>query len=70
MICTLCRKVLTTDEEGLNRKLIRRDIEEMRCLAHLAEYFGVSEDVLDHKILQFKKQGCLLFSPLDMTIDP
>ena len=62
MNCQTCGRPLTTDEAGLNYKLIARDTKVFLCKTHLAEYFKVSESVLDQKIAQFKRQGCLLFS--------
>ena len=62
MICRVCGRSLSIDEAGLNYKLIARDTEVFLCKTHLAEYFKVTEAVLDRKIAQFKRQGCLLFA--------
>jgi len=62
MNCQICGRPLTADEAGLNYKLVARDTAVFLCKTHLAAYFEVSESVLDRKIAQFKRQGCLLFS--------
>ena len=32
------------------------------CKTCLASYFNVPEEKIDQKIIQFKRQGCLLFA--------
>ena len=59
--CYQCGKHVSADEVGLNKKLINRGIEKYLCLACLADYFAVSEALLQEKIKQFKELGCALF---------
>ncbi len=61
-VCKNCGKPLETNEIGLHKKLINRACTEFMCKPCLAEYFSVSEELLDKKIKEFKEQGCLLFS--------
>ncbi|MBR3593043.1 MAG: hypothetical protein IKL44_00060 [Clostridia bacterium] len=60
--CMKCKKPLTNDEVGLHKKLINRACTEFMCKECLAEHFSVSVELLDQKLAEFKKQGCLLFS--------
>ena len=62
--CYNCGKEISSDAVGLNRKLINRGIKKYMCLACMAEYFCVSEAILQEKILQFKELGCALFGAL------
>lgn len=59
--CIKCNKILTGDEIGVYKKLVNRMAEQFLCKACLAEEFGVKEELIDAKIKQFKKIGCLLF---------
>lgn len=59
--CTNCGRSLTKDEIGLYKKLVHRGAETYLCRTCLAVYFGVSEDLLQEKIRQFKADGCTLF---------
>ncbi len=61
--CYRCGRPLTTDEIGLNRKMIDRSAQRFLCKSCFAAYFGVSEEKVDQKIRQFKAQGCTLFTP-------
>ncbi len=59
--CTQCGKALAHDEIAIYRRLIYRDAEEYMCKACLAQYLGVPEEVIDARIVYFKKIGCTLF---------
>ena len=59
--CIRCDKGLTGDEIAIYRRLIYRDAEEYMCKACLAKYLGVPEEVIDARIVYFKKIGCTLF---------
>ena len=60
--CMKCGRPLTADEVAIHRKLISREALQFMCKTCLAAYFEVSEDKIDQKIAQFKRQGCLLFA--------
>ena len=60
--CMKCEKPLSRDEIGLHKKLINRACTEFMCKTCLAEHFSVTEELLDQKLEEFKRQGCLLFS--------
>ncbi len=60
--CAYCgSEKLSSDEIGLNRKIIHRQIERMMCLTCMAAYFETTEKELEEKIEEFKRQGCALF---------
>ena len=60
--CDYCGKEkLSKNNIGLNKKLIHPQIERMRCLRCLAEYFETTEDELEELIERFKREGCTLF---------
>lgn len=61
IICYLCGTPLGKDHSALNKKLLGRQIENLMCLACLADYLSCSEDDLIVKIEEFKEQGCGLF---------
>ncbi len=61
MECMKCEKPLSKDEIGLHKKLINRACTSFMCKQCLAEHFSVPIALLDQKIIEFKKQGCLLF---------
>lgn len=60
--CLKCGKTLTFDEMGLYKKLINRGATEFTCKKCLAEYLRVTEETLDGKIEQFRRDGCTLFT--------
>lgn len=60
--CQKCRRELSGDEIGLHKKLVNRGAQEYLCLACLAEYFRCDPALLQEKIRQFRRMGCLLFS--------
>ena len=59
--CALCGRPLEKDEISLTKKLVNRGAESFLCLSCLAEKFGVSEELLREKIVQFRQMGCTLF---------
>lgn len=59
--CFKCGRRLTGDEIAVYRKLVDRMAGEFMCKSCLAAYFEVSEQKIDQKIEQFKRNGCLLF---------
>ena len=61
-LCRECQRPLSSDETALYRKLVRRDAASFLCKTCLADYFQVSETILDKKIEQFRRNGCLLFT--------
>ncbi len=61
IICEECGKVLTKDEIGLNKKLISRRVIEFFCMDCLAQYLGMTKEMLEDKLEQFKEEGCDLF---------
>jgi len=60
--CMNCDRPLTADEVAVHRKLVSRESSKFMCKTCLAAYFNVPEEKIDQKIIQFKRQGCLLFS--------
>lgn len=62
--CCVCGAPLVPDEIALTRKLINRGARQYQCLACLAGFFGCSTDLLREKIVQFRRQGCALFTAL------
>lgn len=64
VVCSFCDRVLTSDEQGLNKKILDGDVRRRlwRCLSCMAEYLECTEDELYDKIEEFKAEGCKLFS--------
>ncbi len=60
--CMNCNRPLTADEVAVHRKLVSREATRFMCKTCLAAYFNVPEEKIDQKIIQFKRQGCLLFA--------
>lgn len=60
--CLKCQKELTGNEIGLTKKLINRGSTEFYCINCLAQKFDCDVPLLEKKIVQFKKQGCTLFT--------
>lgn len=60
--CMACGKSpLSTNEVGINQKLLGTDVTDYYCLDCLADYLDVEpQDILD-KIEEFKAEGCKLF---------
>lgn len=59
--CPHCGKALSTNEIAISMRLLGRDGSRLLCRECLAAELGVSTDVIDRKIQQFKNQGCPLF---------
>lgn len=59
--CKNCKKMLTPNEIGLTKKLINRGSTEFYCMDCLADIFKCDKALLEKKIEQFRKQGCVLF---------
>ena len=64
--CHICGNPITSDERGLNRRLINRGMEDkdLLCIACLGEKFRLTEEDLRKMIFRFRRSGCTLFSPL------
>ena len=60
-VCVQCSRPLTRDETALTRKMINRGTTQFFCLSCLAARFGVTEDILRRKIIEFREMGCTLF---------
>ena len=60
--CMNCNRPLTADEVAVHRKLVSRESTRFMFKTCLAAYFDVTEEKIDQKIIQFKRQGCLLFA--------
>ena len=60
--CMNCNRPLTADEVAVHRKLVSRESTRFMCKTCLAAYFDVTEEKIDQKIIQFKRQSCLLFA--------
>ena len=67
--CIKCNRELTDVEIGLHRKLVNRGAKSYMCKNCLANEFGVSTDLLDEKVRQCRKMGCLLFGSLPQDTD-
>lgn len=59
--CRNCGRPLSRDEIGLHKKLYNRAADSFLCISCNAEYFGVSTQLLEEKIREFKEMGCTLF---------
>jgi uncharacterized protein YlaI len=62
MQCIVCGKDLTYNEIGLTKKLINRGAEEFLCIECLSKRFNVPVKRLEEKIIEFREQGCSLFT--------
>lgn len=62
MNCKKCSRELTADEIAVYLKMVNRQASEFLCKTCLAQYFKVEEILIDKKIQQFKKNGCMLFA--------
>lgn len=60
--CYHCRNTVKKDVIALNKKLIGRQTKRMMCPKCLADYLDCTEHDLDNLIVEFKTQGCALFS--------
>ena len=59
--CLKCGRVLTSDEVALHKKVVNRGATSHMCIDCCAEYFNVTVQLLEEKIIQFKEAGCALF---------
>ena len=61
--CKICGRELTSDERGLNQKILDFDVKAgiWRCLTCMAENLECEEEELLAKIEEFKAEGCKLF---------
>jgi uncharacterized protein YlaI len=59
--CIQCKKELAFNEIGANKKFINRGIAVFLCKECLAKKLDITPALIDHKIEEFKKQGCTLF---------
>ena len=59
--CGNCGKALTFNEIGAYKKFVNRGSRSFLCKTCLAAKLGVTEELIDEKIEQFKAQGCTLF---------
>lgn len=57
MLCKHCKRPVSYDEMGLNKKLIRRDAEEFFCLCCLSKKLNVSEERLREKTEEYRRAG-------------
>lgn len=59
--CLKCGRILVHDEIAIHKKLFNRAATEFMCRDCCAEHFGVSVDLINEKIRQYKEMGCTLF---------
>lgn len=59
--CCKCGSVVDYNVIGLNKRLIGRNTRQFMCLHCLAEFFGTTESAMQHKIDEFRDDGCALF---------
>ena len=59
--CMQCERPLDCNDIGAYKKFINRGAREFMCKSCLAAKLNISEDAIDRKIEQFKRQGCVLF---------
>ena len=57
-----CGAELCNDDIGITKKLINRGATEFMCIHCIAEYFGVSEELISKKIEEYRAYGCSLFT--------
>lgn len=60
--CIKCGAKLSGDDIGITKKLINRGATEFMCIHCIAEYFGVSEELVRKKIEEYRAYGCSLFT--------
>ncbi|MEA4833295.1 MAG: hypothetical protein VB118_11870 [Oscillospiraceae bacterium] len=61
-LCKKCAKELEHDEIAIYKRMVDRGASEFLCVKCMAEYFGVTEELIREKIEHFRRQGCTLFS--------
>ena len=59
--CCKCNSPVDYNVIGLNKRLIGRNTRQFMCLHCLAAFFGTTESVMQHKIDEFRDDGCPLF---------
>lgn len=59
--CRNCGRVLEKDEIAIYKRMVNRGATDFLCVACLAAYFSVSEELVKEKIEHFRKMGCTLF---------
>lgn len=59
--CCKCGAVVDYNVIGLNKRLIGRGTRRFMCLHCLAAFFGTTESAMQHKIDEFRDDGCPLF---------
>ena len=62
MNCKKCGNPVSSDEIGLNKKLINRGITEYLCGDCLAAHFKLTRDDLQKMADHFREMGCVLFT--------
>ncbi len=60
-ICLKCRRLLSSDEIALTKKMVNRGATQYFCISCLSEHFDVPEEALRIKIREFREMGCTLF---------
>ncbi len=60
-MCKKCGVELCRDEIAVYMRMVDRRAKEFLCKPCLAGFYGCSVEVIDKKINQFKKNGCVLF---------
>jgi len=60
--CKLCKSSLSKNEIGLCKKLLDEKGRQLFCITCLAEHLETTIVELNEKIIDFKEQGCPLFS--------
>ena len=59
--CCKCNSPVDYNVIGLNKRLLGRGVQHFMCLHCLAAFFGTTESALQHKIDEFRDDGCPLF---------
>lgn len=59
--CCKCNAPVDYNVIGLNRRLLGRGVQHFMCLHCLAAFFGTTESAMQHKIDEFRDDGCPLF---------
>lgn len=59
--CIQCGRELSHNEIGAHKKFINRGSTQFLCRYCLADKLGVTMEMIERKIEEFKQQGCTLF---------
>ncbi|HIS68997.1 MAG TPA: hypothetical protein IAA58_06500 [Candidatus Gallacutalibacter stercoravium] len=59
--CFSCGRELSRDEIAVYKRLVNRGARQYLCIRCFAQSFGVSEELIQEKIRQFREMGCTLF---------